>query len=81
MKADEASGLSQQVFCQQHDIALSTFYAWRNKLNEQSDAGNHHPAEQSPFIALSPPQAEEEQADRDWDVELVFNGMTIRLRT
>lgn len=81
MKDYEDSGLSQQIFCQQQGIALSTFYSWRNKLSEQSDLGDHRTTEQSPFIALTPLQVEK-QAAKDWDVELAFaNGMTIRLRT
>lgn len=81
MKAYEDSGLSQQIFCQQQGVALSTFYSWRNKLSERSELGTHRATEQSPFIALTPRQAEM-QTNKDWDVELAFaNGMTIRLRT
>lgn len=82
MKVYEDSGLSQQAFCQQQGIALSTFYSWRNKLSEQSELGNHRSTEQNPFIALTPPKAQTQNESQDWDVELAFaNGMTIRLRT
>ena len=80
MKAYEDSGLSQQLFCQQHGVALSTFYAWRHKLKQQSGLDDNQSTEQSPFIALAPPEVEA-QPSNDWDVELAFaNGMTIRLR-
>jgi transposase-like protein len=75
----EESGLSLQVFCQQHGIVLSTFYSWRKKLSEQTliDA----PPEQHQFVELTPSTVKT-SANNDWDVELALaNGMTLRLRT
>lgn len=78
MQAYEVSGLSQQVFCQQQGVALSTFYSWRKKLRSQSEEKQ---VATNQFVSLTPPQVEVETVN-DWDVELSFaNGMTLRLRT
>ena len=29
-----SSGLSQQAFCEQHDLGLTTFYKWKRKLDD-----------------------------------------------
>jgi transposase-like protein len=48
----EESGLSLQVFCQQHGIVLSTFYSWRKKLSEQTPIDT--PPEPHQFVELTP---------------------------
>jgi transposase-like protein len=79
-KTYEGSGLSQQVFCQQQGIALSTFYSWRKKLRERHTLGGSQ-LQQDQFVELTPPIASP-SIDNSWDVELAFaNGMTLRLRT
>ena len=81
MQTYEDSGLSQQVFCQQNNIAQSTFYSWRSKLKKLSTNEFEPQTMQDSFIALGPPQATA-KPDNDWNVELsLANGVTIRLRT
>lgn len=47
-----SSGLSIEDFCRHHQLASSTFFAWRRKLGEQ-DASAF--VELTPAVELTPP--------------------------
>jgi len=67
------SGLTIKAFCQQHELTVSTFYAWRKRLNRGSSLRRSTRKGRS-FVRLevSPPTSSE--------AELVFpNGVMIRL--
>jgi len=71
----EASGLSQEAFCAQASLAMSTFSKWRKQLtNGMADA-----AVSPMFVDLSPLTGCEQRSG--WDIELTFgDGMRLRLR-
>jgi hypothetical protein len=75
MAAYEAGDLSQREFCEQHDVAYSTFGYWRKRL--RSPVTPLEPASE-PLLELSPLTLE---ATRDWRVELdLGSGLVLRLR-
>ena len=81
MQTYKDSDLTQQAFCQQHNIPQSTFYSWRSKLKKLTTKVIEPQTTQESFIALTPPQTIA-KTDNDWDAELsLANGVTIRLRT
>ena len=67
------SGQTQERFCAEHHLGLSTFGRWRKRL-----------CRQSPMIssdALFVELAQDEPASQPWDVELQLGtGMILRLR-
>ena len=79
MKKFDASGLSQQDFCLEQDLAVSSFSKWRAQLaagcktTPDNDSGNL-------FVEVAAID-DDEQPTLPWDVELVLkNGAILRLR-
>jgi hypothetical protein len=72
------SGLSASAFCEQHDLSLPSFYAWRRTLARR--------AEQTPAFVpvtiLSPDQPAEPEQAQDSGLELLLpSGCVLRLST
>ncbi len=70
----EASDLPQRLFCEQHEIAYSTFSYWRKQLR-QSAKHENHPASliELPMLGTGESQS--------WRVELdLGKGMVLRLK-
>lgn len=68
----EESGLSQECFCAEQGLALSTFCNWRSRLRADGGSGEKEP----PFIELVAPLR-----DRPWDMELdLGGGVVLRMR-
>jgi len=75
MAAYEASDLSQREFCENHDVAYSTFGYWRKRL--RSPVVSLKPASE-PLLELSPLTLND---TRDWRVELnLGSGVMLRVR-
>ena len=79
MKKYDASALSQQDFCREQDLAISSFSKWRAQLAAgcktapDNDSGNL-------FVEVAAID-DGEQPTLPWDVELVLkNGAVLRLR-
>jgi hypothetical protein len=73
----QASGsLSQPEFCQQNDIALSTFQNWKRKLRvDQSESTSNQD-----WLAL-PLDIPDDTVPIGWDIELELGqGICLRLR-
>ncbi len=68
IEAQRDSGVSIVSFCQQHDLAVSTFHAWRKRL-----APSEVP--QAPEASPEPPQQVEASADQTF-VRLRVSGDT-----
>ena len=77
--AFEASDLSVDDYCAQHDLKLTTFYKWRNRLQQEARAQKTSPS----FIELTdfnntPLQPANQSA---WDIELELgSGAFLRIR-
>ena len=72
----QASGLSQRAFCQQYQLALSTFQRWKQQLIKD-ELTKPEPAA---FIEL-PLVNDSPQNTTTWDIELLLgDGITLRLR-
>lgn len=68
----EQSGLSVQAFCQQHDLAYSSFAKWRSLLKQQPAA------DAVSFIELPDPSIA--MSHSPWRIELDLGaGVTLRL--
>ncbi len=81
IKKYEASGLSQQAFCTQQGLALSSFYKWRKTLKTDTDSEPPRIDDSSNFFVEVMPVDHEVQPVLPWDVELgLSNGMVLRLR-
>lgn len=80
----EASGQSQQVFCHEHGLALSTFARWRRILAEQTLAvASDSAAEpQRLFAELRTPLSDRSLAETSpWEIELALGAdMVLRMR-
>lgn len=75
MAAYEAGALPQREFCEQHEVAYSTFGYWRKQLR-QSVLPVVPAAE--PLVELSPFRLNDTM---DWRVELdLGGGVTLRVR-
>jgi len=75
MAAYEASGLSQEVFCAQESLAMSTFSKWRKQLVN----GVTNAAANPMFVDLSTFAGRDRHSA--WDIELTLgDGMSLRLR-
>lgn len=83
------SGLNQKAFCQREGLAMSTFSKWRKQLgliHTKATMSKEVIADFKPLAPISLPaevmQAEEnENAARDWEVELALGaGVVLRLR-
>lgn len=72
----EASGLSQERFCAQHKLALSTFCNWRAKLRSSHLPADAEQGGLGSFLeVLAPSRAS------GWDMELeLAPGVVLRLR-
>ena len=71
----ECSGQTQEQFCAAHDLALSTFSRWREKLR---GAAMDEPvaSREAMFVELA-----SEQLEQRWDMELDLGaGVVLRLR-
>ena len=74
----EYSGQTQEQFCAEHHLALSTFDRWRKRLCRQAVPSPKCAAD-ALFVELA--QAEPPVSDQVWDVELQLGaGMYLRLR-
>ena len=73
----EASNLPQRQFCQQHDIAYSTFGYWRKQLHHDTP-----PQTPTPDLLELPIFDFKQNPDqKDWRVELELGqGLILRLR-
>ena len=72
----EHSGQTQEQFCTDHALALSTFGRWRKRLCRQAAASPKCAAD-ALFVEL----AQDAPASQSWDVELQLGaGMYLRLR-
>ena len=72
----EYSGQTQEQFCTDHALALSTFGRWRKRLRQQRVKPPKHSTE-ALFVEL----AQDVPASQSWDVELQLGaGMYLRLR-
>ncbi len=77
----KTSGLTQRNFCQQRDIAYSSFTNWLIKLKKLA---TDLPVENNPsalFIDISADKPALPLSVNEWDVELAFaNGTVLRLK-
>ena len=72
-----SSGVSAAKFCTQHQLAYSTFQAWRNRLKDQSRATVENSSTEPNFIDLS--QLSTDQSER-WRITLrLGNGVELEL--
>jgi len=79
------SGLSQQAFCRQAGIPVSSFKLWKRRLAGEAPMPYHAAAEPALFAPVSMPTAEEnDDADdepRGWEIELdLGDGVCLRFR-
>jgi|SRR5690554_199268 len=79
------SGLSQQAFCRQTGIPVSSFKLWKRRLAGEAPMPYHMAAEPALFAPVSMPTAEEnDDADdepRGWEIELdLGDGVCLRFR-
>ena len=71
------SGLSQEVFCKQKRLALSTFANWKRRLASGSVAEDKRTYDPSTWIDLGSLGAR----SSGWDIELdLGDGVCLRLR-
>ncbi len=74
----KTSGLTQPQFCQQNDLAISTFNKWQKKLRHEGKAELKLP---EPFIELPTESFNHSEPEKQWDIELSLgNGVTLRMR-
>ena len=72
----EYSGQTQEQFCAEHHLGLSTFGRWRKRLRWQKVKPPKYSTD-ALFVEL----AQDEAASQPWDVELELGaGMYLRLR-
>ena len=72
------STLSQREYCAQHGIALSSFYAWRQKLQANTDDSNSSRSED--FVNVFSGSADDFPVDAGtWRIELDLGDITLRL--
>lgn len=80
----EASGQSQQVFCREHGLALSTFARWRGILAGHPSAVGDEPAGEAQrlFAELTIPARERAFDETSpWEIELALGGgVVLRMR-
>ncbi len=74
----DQSGLSITEYCQQHDLAISTFFKWRNKLTASTvDTITEPSSEPDKWLPINNniPSA------NIWDLELSLpNGIVLRMK-
>lgn len=78
MRRYESSGLTQEAFCAQENLAPSTFHSWRARFREDVVASPRAPRKEAlPFVELraNPPA-------HDFDIELEWGGgIVLRMRS
>ena len=63
VEAQRTSGLTVDPFCQQHGLAVSTFYGWKRRLKDdgllsvEAASGNRSEAKASPRKSVNPGEA------------------------
>jgi transposase-like protein len=68
----QRSGLSVWAFCEQHRLAVSTFYAWRRALQQRDRPAN---GSQLPdAVTFLPVHVQNEPSDQQLRLELVLAG-------
>ena len=76
----KTSGLTQRDFCQQRDIAYSSFTNWLIKLKKLRTDLSTESSPSALFIDVSADKPLQTEVN-GWDVELVFaNGTVLRLK-
>jgi|GEM_PF-1515572 len=75
------SGLDVARFCEQHDVGVAGFYAWRRRLAEPAAAGDHTNAEPPRFVRLAatPDPSDELTAHFPGDVRLTLPASALRV--
>jgi len=77
MSAYDSSGLTQELFCVQESIALSTFYTWRKRLSTAKPAKVK--SKKPLFVELTPSLPKQKICH--WDIELSLgDSIVLRLR-
>ena len=77
----KTSGLTQRDFCQQQDIAYSSFTNWLIKLKKLTMDLSAENAEPALFVDVLADKPLLHDSINEWDVELTFaNGMVLRLK-
>ncbi len=76
----ENSPLSQQAFCDKHQIAVSSFHKWRKRFDPQPSPAAFVEIGQTLAMAGTPEQSSND-AEKSWEVELELGqGLFLRLR-
>ena len=74
----EQSGQTRDQFCAEHNLGISTFSRWRQRLRQARPAPSHDNGE-ALFIELERPAPA--NLSQTWDVELELGaGVVVRLR-
>lgn len=77
----KTSGLTQRDFCQQQNIAYSSFTNWLIKLKKLTTDLSAENTEPALFIDVLADKPLLHDSINEWDVELTFaNGMVLRLK-
>ena len=77
----KTSGLTQRDFCQQRDIAYSSFTNWLIKLKKLRADLSTESSPSALFIDVSADKPLLQTEVNEWDVELAFaNGTVLRLK-
>lgn len=77
----KTSGLTQRDFCQQRDIAYSSFTNWLSKLEKLATDLPVENNASALFIDLLADKPVQPLSAKEWDVELAFaNGTVLRLK-
>ena len=72
----QQSGLSQQAFCQEKGLVVTTFHHWKRRLAESQPVS---PSNEADWLELPPPM--DQATGVNWDIELdLGNGLCLRLR-
>lgn len=78
IQAWQNSSLTQREFCSQHEVALSSFYKWRQKLSAGSE--NTIPPQADGFVNVFSGSPEPLASPAtDWQIELDLGAITLRL--
>lgn len=76
------SGLSQQAFCRQVGLPVSSFKLWKRRLAGDAPMPYHRAAEPALFAPVSVPEEDAiSDEPRGWEIELdLGDGVCLRLR-
>jgi hypothetical protein len=76
----ENSPLSQQAFCNKHQIAVSSFHKWRKRFDPQPSPAAFVEIGQT-LATASVSEQTSNNAEKSWEVELELGqGLVLRLR-